>query len=495
MTNIFAWSKVALSNQNADSGINFLEGTQLPSTVNDSCRQLMARVAELLEDLSAANATGGAANAQTVTLDSGFTALGAFKVCVITATLAVTGAATLDTNSIGAKPWRKITAAGEVELEAGDVNVNSRCINVYSSTAGGGSGAWILLNPATTAINAAAITALLASAAFTEAAQDATGAMVDASLFYTDAGPTLGRAALTGDVTAAAGSNATTLAIVNANVGSFGLATSVAQFVVNAKGLITAAANVAITMATAALDGLMSAADKTKLDGVATGANLYVHPNHSGDVTSVADGAQTLATVNGNVGSFGLAASVSQFTVNAKGLITAAANVAIAIASAAITDSTAAGRAMLTAATVAAQTALLDAATAALKGLMSAADKAKLDLVTSGKYTPTLFNGTNVAASTAYECRYLRIGSLVKVWGRVDIDPTASGSPTELGVSLPIASNFVELADCAGTAAAHLVTEALAIYADFANNRAKIDGQSGTTANHAVYFNFGYEII
>lgn len=45
-----------------------------------------------------------------------------------------------------------------------------------------------------------------------EAAQDAVGAMVDASLTYVDATPLLQRAALTGDVTAAAGSNATTIA-------------------------------------------------------------------------------------------------------------------------------------------------------------------------------------------------------------------------------------------------------------------------------------------
>jgi hypothetical protein len=42
-------------------------------------------------------------------------------------------------------------------------------------------------------------------------------------------------------------------------------------------------------------NGFMSIADKTKLDGIATGANLYVHPNHSGEVTSVADGAMTIA--------------------------------------------------------------------------------------------------------------------------------------------------------------------------------------------------------
>jgi hypothetical protein len=45
-----------------------------------------------------------------------------------------------------------------------------------------------------------------------ELAQDAVGAMVDASLTYVDATPLLQRAALTGDVTAAAGSNATAIA-------------------------------------------------------------------------------------------------------------------------------------------------------------------------------------------------------------------------------------------------------------------------------------------
>lgn len=45
-----------------------------------------------------------------------------------------------------------------------------------------------------------------------EQAQDAVGAMVDSTLVYTDATPLLSRAALTGDVTASAGSNATTIA-------------------------------------------------------------------------------------------------------------------------------------------------------------------------------------------------------------------------------------------------------------------------------------------
>jgi hypothetical protein len=39
-----------------------------------------------------------------------------------------------------------------------------------------------------------------------------------------------------------------------------------------------------------------TSADNSKLDGIATSANNYVHPNHSGDVVSAADGAMTIQT-------------------------------------------------------------------------------------------------------------------------------------------------------------------------------------------------------
>jgi hypothetical protein len=91
----------------------------------------------------------------------------------------------------------------------------------------------------------------------------------------------------------------------------------------------------------------------------------------SGDVTGPST-ATVLATVNADVGSFGLVGSVAKFTVNAKGLITAAVNEAISIAAAAISDATAAGKAMLTAADAAAQTALLDVFTSTDKGLVPA---------------------------------------------------------------------------------------------------------------------------
>src|SRR3989304_10106925 len=58
----------------------------------------------------------------------------------------------------------------------------------------------------------------------------------------------------------------------------------------------------------------------------------------------------------------------------------------------------------------------------------------------SGTYTPTLTNGTNVAASTAFECQWMRIGSVVCVRGKFNLDPTSANTTTILGISLPVAS-------------------------------------------------------
>lgn len=75
----------------------------------------------------------------------------------------------------------------------------------------------------------------------------------------------------TGDATSSAGSAALTLATVNGNVGTFGSATQSVQFTVNAKGLMTAAANVTVTPAVGSITGV-GAGGATAL-GVAVGTD------------------------------------------------------------------------------------------------------------------------------------------------------------------------------------------------------------------------------
>jgi hypothetical protein len=81
---------------------------------------------------------------------------------------------------------------------------------------------------------------------------------------------------------------------INANATDDGI-NVIDSVTVNTLGHVTAVGTRNLSAATTSAPGHMSAADKTKLDGIASGANAYVHPNHSGDVTSAGDGATTIA--------------------------------------------------------------------------------------------------------------------------------------------------------------------------------------------------------
>jgi len=112
----------------------------------------------------------------------------------------------------------------------------------------------------------------------------------------------------------------------------------------------------------------------------------------------------------------------------------------------------------------------------------------------SSTYTPTLTNVTNIAASTAFLTQYTRIGSFVVVSGKVEVDPTALVA-SELGISLPIASNFANDYECGGSANAGAVQQGASITADPANNRATMTFIATDAANRTMAFTFGYQII
>lgn len=117
------------------------------------------------------------------------------------------------------------------------------------------------------------------------------------------------------------------------------------------------------------------------------------------------------------------------------------------------------------------------------------------NVVAAGTYTPTLTNGTNVAASTAYQCQYVRMGSVVTVSGKVAVDPTAAGA-AELGISLPIASNFGAAEDCGGVAFATAIAgQGAGIIADAANDRASMNWIAVDTTNQPMSFVFNYRVI
>jgi phage-related tail fiber protein len=146
---------------------------------------------------------------------------------------------------------------------------------------------------------------------------------------------TIGTTALTfsqfngaGSVTAGTGLTkvGNTLSITNTAVtaGSYGSASSVGTFTVNAQGQLTAAGSTAISIASTAVTGLAASAttDTTNASNIASGTLASGRlPAFTGDATSVV-GTSALTLVNSGV----TAGTYKSVTVDAKGRVTAGTN-------------------------------------------------------------------------------------------------------------------------------------------------------------------------
>lgn len=146
--------------------------------------------------------------------------------------------------------------------------------------------------------------------------------------------------------------------------GSYGSASQVGTFTVDAKGRLTAAASTSIQIAESQVTNLVSdLAGKQPLDGdltavaglsttgliARTAANAMTTRTITGTAANISvtdgDGVAANPTINlidtaVGAGSYGSTSQVATFTVDAKGRLTAAANASISITSAAVSDFT-----------------------------------------------------------------------------------------------------------------------------------------------------------
>ena len=145
-------------------------------------------------------------------------------------------------------------------------------------------------------------------------------------------------------------------------------------------------------VATQSTNGLMSAADKTKLDGIAENANNYTHPSYTAR-----------------------ASGLYKVTVDGTGHVSAVAAVA---------------KSDITALGIPESDTTYSAATTSAEGLMSAADKTKLDGVTAGanKYTHPSYTAR---ASGLYKVTVDSTGHVSAVAAVDKSDITALGVPAQ----------------------------------------------------------------
>ena len=145
-------------------------------------------------------------------------------------------------------------------------------------------------------------------------------------------------------------------------------------------------------VATQSTNGLMSAADKTKLDGIAENANNYTHPGYTAQ-----------------------ASGLYKVTVDSTGHVSAAAAV---------------DKSDITALGIPESDTTYSAATTSAEGLMSAADKTKLDGVTAGanKYTHPSYTAR---ASGRYKVTVDSTGHVSAVAAVDKSDITALGVPAQ----------------------------------------------------------------
>lgn len=141
---VWDWSQTAGTNASADASINWAEG-QLPSTVNNSARAMMAALAAFIADTGGVT-TAGSSNAYTLTLSQ--TMASATKgIITFVADRANTGAATMNVDGLGAYPLRFISGTA---LSSGDIVSGG----VYMMTWASGSSEWLIINGALNSVAA-----------------------------------------------------------------------------------------------------------------------------------------------------------------------------------------------------------------------------------------------------------------------------------------------------------------------------------------------------
>lgn len=112
----------------------------------------------------------------------------------------------------------------------------------------------------------------------------------------------------------------------------------------------------------------------------------------------------------------------------------------------------------------------------------------------SGTYTPTLTNVSNVSSSAISISQYMRVGNTVTVSGSITMTPLAAGN-TVMRFNPPIASNFTNSVQVAGTIISWTGTQVGTLISDSTNNAIGVEINNTNATAYTYYWHCTYQII
>lgn len=118
------------------------------------------------------------------------------------------------------------------------------------------------------------------------------------------------------------------------------------------------------------------------------------------------------------------------------------------------------------------------------------------DAINSGTFTPTIANISNSSGLSTYGNVYTRIGNIVTVYGNADVTTGAAGSVV-FSITLPVASNFVDIYDLTGVGQGYnstaTPTNVLAI-AETTSDVAQIFFNCTSANATSIKYTFSYQV-
>lgn len=118
-----------------------------------------------------------------------------------------------------------------------------------------------------------------------------------------------------------------------------------------------------------------------------------------------------------------------------------------------------------------------------------------LPTLDSGTYTPSAILGGSMTSCTPGVCQWMRVGDVVTVSGKAVVEMSA-GVGSTFRLSLPVASNFTDDGQAAGTASGQPLSSSLEgrVYAETSEDRLAVSA-SFPLGTSSIWFHATYLIV